>query len=90
MTKPVLYDFFTTWCGPCRIQSPIVDGITERLGDKVDVRKIDVDENSDLPMKYGISVVPTIIVEKDGKVIHRWEGVTDAREIEAVLTSIFD
>lgn len=90
MTKPVLYDFFTTWCGPCRIQSPIIDGIAERLSDKVDVRKIDAEEHGDLSAKYEIRVVPTIIVEKDGKVIRRWEGVTDASEIEAVLTPLYE
>jgi thioredoxin 1 len=85
MTKPVLYDFFATWCGPCRIQSPIIDSLAEKIGDKVDVKKVDVDQFPTLANKYLINVVPTIIVEKDGKVVHRLEGVTEASHLEALL-----
>jgi thioredoxin 1 len=89
MTKPVLYDFFATWCGPCRIQSPIIDSLVEIIGDKVDVKKVDVDQFPDLANKYLISVVPTLIIEKDGKIIHRLEGVTDASRLEALLASVY-
>ncbi|HJK06779.1 MAG TPA: thioredoxin domain-containing protein [Methanocorpusculum sp.] len=89
MTKPVLYDFFATWCGPCRIQSPIIDALAEKIGDKVDVKKVDVDQFPDLSNKYQISVVPTLIIEKDGKVIHRLEGVTDAARLEALLIPLY-
>ncbi len=85
MTKPVLYDFFATWCGPCRIQSPIIDDIAAKMGDKVDVKKVDVDKFPDLANKYQISVVPTLVIEKDGKLVHRLEGVTDAVRLEALL-----
>jgi len=88
MTKPVLYDFFATWCGPCRIQSPIVHDLAKKLGDKVDVQMIDVDEHGDLANKYSISVVPTLIIEKDGKVIQRLEGVTDAATLESLLLAL--
>lgn len=88
MTKPVLYDFFATWCGPCRIQSPIVHDIEKKMGDKVDVKMIDVDEHGDLANKYSISVVPTLIIEKDGKIIHRLEGVTDAATLESLLKAL--
>lgn len=89
MTKPVLYDFFATWCSPCRIQSPIVHSLAEKLGDKVDVQLVDVDEKGDLASKYSISVVPTLIIEKDGKVIHRMEGVTDAATLESLLIPLY-
>lgn len=85
MTKPVLYDFFATWCGPCRIQSPIIDSLAEKIGDKVDIKKVDVDQSPDLANKYQINVVPTLIIEKDGKVVHRLEGVTDASRLEELL-----
>ena len=88
MTKPVLYDFFATWCGPCRIQSPIVHDLAKKLGDKVDVQMVDVDEHGDLANKYSISVVPTLIIEKDGKVIQRLEGVTDAATLESLLKAL--
>jgi len=89
MSKPVLYDFFATWCGPCRIQSPIIDELANKLGDKVDVKKIDVDENEALSNKYMISVVPTIIIEKDGKILHRHEGVVDGDTLESLLKPLF-
>ena len=89
MTKPVLYDFFATWCGPCRIQSPIIDSLAEKIGDKVDVKKVDVDQFPDLANKYHISVVPTLIIEKDGKVAHRLEGITDAASLEAMLIPLY-
>ena len=89
MTKPILYDFFATWCGPCRIQSPIIHELAEKLGDKADVRMIDVDQNPELADKYGIAVVPTLIIEKDGKEIHRLEGVTGAETLEGLLQPLF-
>jgi len=88
MTKPVLYDFFATWCGPCRIQTPIVHDLAKKLGDKVDVQMVDVDEHGDLANKFSISVVPTLIIEKDGKVIQRLEGVTDAATLESLLMAL--
>ena len=89
MSKPILYDFFATWCGPCRIQSPIVHSLKERLADQVDVELVDVDEHPDLANKYSISVVPTLIIEKDGKVIHRREGVTDEVTLIALLEPLY-
>ena len=82
-------DFWAEWCGPCRIQSPIVHSLKERLADKVDVELVDVDEHPDLANKYSISVVPTLIIEKDGKVIHRREGVTDEVTLIALLEPLY-
>jgi thioredoxin 1 len=89
MTRPVLYDFFATWCGPCKIQSPIIDSLAERIGGKVDIEKVDIDQFPDLANKYLINVVPTLIIEKDGKVVHRLEGVTDASHLETLLNSLY-
>ena len=89
MSKPILYDFFATWCGPCRIQSPIIHALQERLADKVDVQMVDVDEHPDLANKYHISVVPTLIIEKDDKVVERREGVTDEVTLIALLEQYY-
>ncbi|MGA2699207.1 MAG: thioredoxin [Methanoregula sp.] len=85
MTKPVLYDFFATWCGPCRMQTPIIEELAKKLGDAVEIQKVDVDEHRDLAEKYAIQVVPTLIIEKDGKVVQRMEGVTDTATLEKLL-----
>lgn len=85
MTKPVLYDFFATWCGPCRMQAPILEELGKKLGGSVVIKKVDVDQHMDLAEKYGIRVVPTLIIEKDGRVMHMLEGVTDTATLEKVL-----
>jgi thioredoxin 1 len=85
MTKPVLYDFFATWCGPCRLQGPILEDLKKRMGDLIDIQKVDVDQHMDMAEKYGIRVVPTLIIEKEGNVIHAMEGVTDATTLEKLL-----
>jgi len=88
--KPVLIDFYADWCGPCRRQGPIIDELKKKIGEKVDVRKVNVDEHMDEADKYGIQVVPTLIIEKDGKVMHMLEGVTEAAELESMLTPLVE
>ena len=88
MSKPVLFDFFATWCGPCRMQTPIIEELEKKMGDKIEVRKVDVDQNMELAEKYGIRVVPTLIIEKDGKVVQSMEGVTDAATLEKLLAPL--
>jgi thioredoxin 1 len=85
MSKPILFDFFATWCGPCRMQTPIIEELAKTMGDTVEIRKVDVDQHMDLAEKYGIRVVPTLIIEKDGKVLQSLEGVTDAITLEKML-----
>ena len=85
MGKPVLIDFYADWCGPCRLQSPIVEELAQRMGDQVEVKKINVDDHMDLANKYRIYVVPTLIIEKDAKEIRRIEGLTDASSLEAMI-----
>ncbi|MGD0080596.1 MAG: thioredoxin [Methanoregula sp.] len=88
MSRPVLFDFFATWCGPCRMQTPILEELAKKMGDAIEIRKVDVDQHMDLAEKYGISVVPTLIIEKDGKTVQRLEGVTDAATLEKLLTPL--
>ena len=90
MTKPVLMDFFAEWCGPCKRQTPILEELKKQMGDAIDLRTIDVDQHMDLAQKYGIQVVPTLIVEKDGKVIRTFEGVTSAETLESLLKTLID
>lgn len=90
MGKPVLFDFYADWCGPCRRQGPILEDLKKKMGDRVDIRKIDVDANMDLANKYGIRVVPTLIIEKDGRVVHTLEGVTSAESLEKMLLPLVE
>ena len=85
MSKPVLFDFFATWCGPCRLQTPILEELEKKMGASIEIRKVDVDQHMDLAEKYGIRVVPTLIIEKDGKIVQSMEGVTDAATLEKIL-----
>ena len=85
MGKPVLIDFYADWCGPCRLQTPRLEDLKKRMGDTIEIRKVNVDNHMDLANQYGIEVVPTLIIEKDGKVIRRLEGVTEAGVLEGIM-----
>lgn len=83
--KTVLIDFWASWCGPCRMVSPIVDEIAEQAGDTLKVGKINVDEESDLAAKFGVQSIPTLIVMKNGKVVNTSVGAKSKQAILAML-----
>ena len=84
-SKPTLVDFFATWCGPCKMQSPILEQVKATLGDSVNIIKIDVDRNPELSERYSIRSVPTLIVFKSGEALWRGYGVHQADQLEAKL-----
>ena len=86
----MLFDFFATWCGPCRMQTPILEELGKKMGDSVEIRKVDIDQHMDLAEKYGIRVVPTLVIEKDGKVVQSMEGVTDLSTLEKLLKPLVE
>jgi thioredoxin 1 len=90
MSRPVLMDFYADWCGPCKRQGPILEELKKKLGDRIEIRKIDVDQHMDQANQYGIRVVPTLIIEKDGTVIRTLEGVTGTEALEALLQPLVD
>jgi thioredoxin 1 len=75
---PVLIDFWAPWCGPCRMQGPILDQVSDTLGDKAVIAKVNVDEEPQLAAKFGVQSIPTLVVLKDGQVAKRWVGVQQA------------
>lgn len=81
MAKPILMDFYADWCGPCRMQTPIFEDLEKEFQDKAEFRKVNVDKEGDLATEKGIFVVPTLILEKDGKELKKWMGVTSKEEL---------
>lgn len=72
--KPVLVDFWAEWCGPCRMVAPILEEIAKEHGDKIDIVKLNIDQNPQVPQKYGIMQIPTMNVYKGGEVVKQIMG----------------
>jgi thioredoxin 1 len=85
-SRPVIVDFHALWCGPCKVQSPILTEVTAEFGDKVRVIKINVDQNNVLSAQYQILSVPTLIVFKNGKPVWRQSGVVTKAILKNVVT----
>lgn len=79
--KPVLVDFFATWCGPCQMLGPILKQVKDSLGDRVSIIKIDVDKNQLIASQYQVRGVPTMILFQNGKQLWRQSGVVSKEDL---------
>lgn len=78
-------DFWATWCGPCRMQSPVIEQLAEEMGDKVFFSKVDVDANQETAAKFGIMSIPTMLIKKDGQVVDTIVGYHTKEQLQKKL-----
>lgn len=83
--SPVLVDFWAPWCSPCRMIAPVVDELATDFDGKVKVGKVNVDDNRDIAIEYGVMSIPTLIIFKDGKAVDRVVGYKSKNELASLL-----
>jgi len=79
--KPVIVDFYADWCGPCKLMSPILSEVKEKVGDKATVLKLDIEKAPQYTQLYNVRAIPTLIIFKNGNILWRKSGVASANEI---------
>ena len=84
--KPVLVDFFATWCGPCQSLSPILKEVKDSLGETISIIKIDVDKNQSLAAQYQVKGVPTMLLFQNGKQLWRQSGVLSKQQLLHIIS----
>lgn len=83
--KPVLVDFYADWCGPCKIQAPILDDLKQRIKGDATIIKVDVDKNPNAAAAYQVRGVPTLILFRNGEIVWRQSGVVQANDLERLI-----
>jgi thioredoxin 1 len=83
--KPVLVDFWAEWCGPCKMIGPALEEISEELGEKVTIAKLNIDDHPDTPAKYGVRGIPTMILFKNGQPVETKVGAAPKAQLKSWL-----
>lgn len=86
--KPMVVDFWATWCGPCKKVGPYIEELAEQYADQAIIGKVDVDENDDLAVRFGVRNIPTILFIKDGQVVDKQIGAAPKNTLEEKLKAI--
>ena len=86
-SKPVLVDFWAEWCTPCRQIAPALDELSNELGSKISIAKINIDENPNVPMKYGVKSIPTLMIFKGGQVAATKVGALSKQRLKEWIDS---
>ena len=84
-TVPVLVDYWAEWCGPCKMIGPILEELSKEYGDKLQIAKMNVDENRDIPAKFNIRGIPTLMLFKDGKLAATKVGALSKAQLTAFI-----
>ena len=87
-SRPVVIDFYATWCGPCRQLSPLLDKLAAPLAEQIKFVKVNVDESPGLAQNYTVSAIPTLLFFKDGKIVERITGLAAEAELKAKLEKL--
>jgi thioredoxin 1 len=83
--KPFLVDFFASWCGPCKLQGPIVDELSDDMGEKAFIGKMDTESNNATAAKFGIMSIPTLLIFKNGEVVEKLVGLQDKESLKQTI-----
>lgn len=82
---PVLVDFYADWCGPCKMMNPILKDLKNKMGDKINIIKVDAEKNADAAIHYQVRGVPTLILFQKGNILWQKAGVVQAGQLEAII-----
>ncbi len=85
---PVLVDFWAEWCQPCKMLTPTIEELASEYKGKVKIGKVDTDANREVPVKYGVSAIPTIMLFQGGEVIKKFVGLTSKDQFQAALNEL--
>ena len=88
--KPMILDFWATWCGPCQMIGPMIEELAEEFDGKIIIGKVNVDENSDLPSQYGIRNIPTILFFKGGEMVSKLVGAQSKATLQEEAQKLLD